>query len=292
MHDERGNKGMSYSEDLKLFKGIHKYESITVDGSKFNYVLSGKKESKTLVLLNGGMNTLEMWMGYVDELSKEYQVLLFDYPQELRTNQELVKGMHAFFKKIGITQPIFAGASDGGMVSQIYTQKYPEEVGGLILISTGGMDAETLKSLKKKYFFAPLMLFYMKHCNYEKLKPRLIKAGMSHIRNESKEEIAYAQDMFETIFKDYKQEKDVHISGLLADLMNQTPVTEADFEKLEGKILLILPNQDFFSGKMQKDLIQLMHNPEIKYVSGGHLSTVLKAEDYVQVILEFLRKNE
>ena len=73
----------------------------------------------------------------------------------------------------------------------------------------------TLKSLKKKYRLAPLMLWYMKHCNYEKLKPTLIKAGMSHIRNESAGEIAYAQDMFETIFKDFKQEKDVHISGLL-----------------------------------------------------------------------------
>ena len=241
---------------------------MTVDGSKFRYVLSGKKGGKILVLLNGGMNTLEMWMGYVDSLAADYQVLLFDYPQELRTNQELVKGMHAFFEKIGITQPIFIGASDGGMVAQIYTQKYHGEVGGLILISTGGMDAATLKSLKKKYFFAPLMLFYMKHCNYEKLKPKLIRAGMGHIRNESKEQAAYAQDMYETIFKDYKKEKDVHISGLLADLMNQTPVAEPDFKELEGKILLILPNQDFFSGKMQKDLIQLMHNPEIKYVSG------------------------
>ena len=99
------------------------------------------------------------------------------------------------------------------MVAQIYTQKYPKEVGGIILISTGGMDAATLKSLKKKYFLAPLMLFYMKHCNYEKLKPKLIRAGMRHIRNESKEEIAYAQEMFETIFKE-----------------------------LEGKILLILPD--------------------------------------------------
>ena len=110
------------------------------------------------------------------------------------------------------------------MVAQIYTQKYPKEVGGIILISTGGMDAATLKSLKKKYFLAPLMLFYMKHCNYEKLKPnrwnqfgkenpKLIRAGMGHIRNESKEEIAYAQEMFETIFKE-----------------------------LEGKILLILPD--------------------------------------------------
>ena len=162
----------------------------------------------------------------------------------------------------------------------------------MILISTGGMDANTLKSLKKKYFIAPLMLWYMKHCNYEKLKPRLIKVGMSHIRNEIAEEITYAKDMFETIFKDYKdykQEKDVHISGLLADLMNQKPVTEADFAALEGKILLILPDQDFFSGKMQEDLIRLMHKPQIAYVSGGHLSTVLKTENYIRAIREFLK---
>lgn len=43
------------------------------------------------------------------------------------------------FFKLGITKPIFVGASDGGMVAQIYTQRYHEEVGGLILVSTGGM---------------------------------------------------------------------------------------------------------------------------------------------------------
>lgn len=283
---------MSYSEDLKAFAASHKYEDVMVDGAKFHYVLNGRKDSQTLVMLNGGMNTLEMWMNYVDAFSEDYQVLLFGYPQELRTNQELVTGMHAFFRKIGVEKPIFVGASDGGMVAQIYIQKYPGEAGGMVLVSTGGMDAETLKTLKKKYFFAPVMLWYMKHCNYEKLKPKLIKAGMSHIRNESKEEIAYAQDMFETIFKDYTKEKDVHISGLLADLMNQTPVTAENFQQLKGKILLILPDQDFFSGQMQEDLIRLMHDPKITYVSGGHLSTILKSEDYVRTIRDFLKTFE
>ena len=283
---------MSYSEDLKAFAASHKYEDVMVDGAKFHYVLNGRKDSQTLVMLNGGMNTLEMWMNYVDAFSEDYQVLLFDYPQELRTNQELVTGMHAFFRKIGVKKPIFVGASDGGMVAQIYIQKYPGEAGGMVLVSTGGMDAETLKTLKKKYFFAPVMLWYMKHCNYEKLKPKLIKAGMSHIRNESKEEIAYAQDMFETIFKDYTKEKDVHISGLLADLMNQTPVTAENFQQLKGKILLILPDQDFFSGKMQENLIRLMYDPKITYVSGGHLSTILKSEDYVRTIRDFLKTFE
>lgn len=281
---------MSYSEELKAFTATHTYKNILVEGSEFRYVLNGKKDSKTLVMLNGGMNTLEMWMGYVDALASDYQVLLFDYPQELRTNQELVQGMHAFFEKLGITQPVFVGASDGGMVAQIYTQKYPSEVGGLILISTGGMNAATLKSIKRKYFFSPIALFYMKHCNYEKLKPKLIKMGMGHIRNESEEQAAYAQDMFETIFKDYTQKKDVHITRLLADLMNQTPVTDADFKGLKGRILLILPDQDFFSEKMQQDLIDLMHDPEIKYVSGGHLSTVLKVDEYVCTIQDFMQK--
>ena len=280
---------MLYSEKLKDFERAHPCSVMDVNGAEFRYMLSGGEHERTLVLLNGGMNTLEMWMDYVDELSRDFRVLLFDFPRQLRTNQELVAGMHAFFQALGIREPIFVGASDGGMVAQIYVQKYPGETGGLILISTGGMDANTLKSLKRKYFFAPLMLWYMKHCNYEKLKPTLIKAGMGHIRNESPEEIAYARDMFETIFRDYEQEKDVHISGLLADLMNQTPVTAADFESLKGKILLILPDQDFFSGKMQADLIRLMHEPKIAYVSGGHLSTVLKAEDYIRVIRDFLK---
>lgn len=281
---------MLFSEKLKRFTAAHPGANLTVGGAQFRYALSGRENGRPLVFLNGGMNTLEMWMDYVDGLSEDYRVPLFDYPQQLRTNQALVAGMHAFFRALGIENPIFIGASDGGMVAQIYVQNYPGEVGGLVLISTGGMDEATLKSLKKKYRLAPLMLWYMKHCNYEKLKPKLIRASMRHIRNESAEEIAYARDMFETIFKDYKQEKDVHISGLLADVMNQTPVTEADFAALEGRILLILPDQDFFSGKMQQDLVRLMHSPKITYISGGHLSTVLRADAFVRAIREFLKE--
>ncbi len=102
-----------YSEKLKEFTAAHPSEILTVDGAEYRYVLSGKKDGETLVLLNGGMNTLEMWMNYVDPLSRDFRVLLFDYPQELRTNQELVTGMHAFFAKLGVERPVFVGASDG-----------------------------------------------------------------------------------------------------------------------------------------------------------------------------------
>lgn len=149
---------MLYSQKLQAFTAAHTLAERTVDGARFRYILCGKADGKTLVFLNGGMNTLEMWMDYADKMADDYRVLLFDYPQALATNQAVVKGMHAFFKEIGVTNPIFVGASDGGMVAQIYVQKYPGETGGLVLVSTGGMDARTLKSLKRKYCLAPLML--------------------------------------------------------------------------------------------------------------------------------------
>ena len=39
---------------------------------------------------------------------------------------------------------------------------------------------------------------------------------------------------------------------------------------------------------MQQDLIRLMYEPRISYVFGGHLSTVLKAAEYIQTIRDFL----
>ena len=149
---------MLYSEKLRGFAAAHPCKTLTVDGAVFRYTLSGKASGRTLVFLNGGMNTLEMWMDYVDALADTGRVLLFDYPQQLRTNQAPVTGMHAFFAA------------------------------------------------------------------------------------------------------------------------------------LKGKILLILPDQDFFSGKMQQDLVRLMHSPKITYISGGHLSTVLRADAFVRAIREFLKE--
>lgn len=125
-----------------------------------------------------------------------------------------------------------------------------------MLISTGGLDANTIKSLKRQYFFAPLALWYLKHCSYEKLKPKLIRLGMSHLRGEGPEEAAYAQDMFETIFRGYRQEKDDYFSE-----NNAAEPHPPD---------------------------ALMHEPRITYVSGGHLTTVLQAEKFIETIRAFL----
>ena len=97
--------------------------------------------------------------------------------------------------------------------------------------------------------------------------------------------------MFETLFEDYTREKDVHITGLLYDLLRQTPVTAEHFRQLKGKIMLILPSQDFFSADMQKSLAALMHDPEIRRIEGGHAATIFRADEYVRLIQEFIAQS-
>ena len=102
---------MLFSEKLKGFAVAHPCREMTVDGARFRCVVIGPQRGRTLVLLNGGMNTLEMWMDYAEDLSRDYQVLLFDYPQALKTNQALVQGMHGFFQQ---TIRGFLGRLDAG----------------------------------------------------------------------------------------------------------------------------------------------------------------------------------
>lgn len=281
---------MTYREELDAFRSQYPFQELRAGGAVFRYILAGPKDARTLVFLNGGTNTCEMWMRYVQPFADRWQVLLFDYPRELATNPELVQGMHAFFEALHLEKPVLIGASYGGMAAQMFTQQYPDFPGGLVLLSTGGMDKATLRSLHRKYFLTPVLLWYMKRANYEKMKPKLIDLGASHAKNESPENQRYAREMFETIFADYTKEKDLHITGLLGGMMHMPPVTADTFAPLAGKILLILPTQDFFSPKMQQDLIALMHGPKLMTIAGGHIATILQPEVYIRAIGDFLQQ--
>ena len=278
---------MTFREKLDNFRKNHPYSTLRVPGAEIRYYLSG--EGSPLVFLNGGMNISEMWMDYLERLEQHHRVLLFDYPMGLTTNQALVRGMDQMFRQLGIEKPVLIGASDGGMVAQLYTQYRPDNVGGLILCATGGMDEKTIRSLRKQYFFTPVLLWYMKRCNYEKFKKKLAKAGAGHAKGESPEVRAYVLEMFQAMFEGYPREKDLHVTGLLADLMHQVPVTAETFAHLKGKILLMLPDHDFFSQEMQQSLLALMPEPKLVPVHGGHISTVLRPEEFLDAMEEFLQ---
>ena len=88
-----------------------------VNGIKIYYEIHG--EGYPLVLLHGFTMSHEMWLPWVDDLSKDYQVILVDLrghgrstnPSNIFTHLQSAKDIYALMDVIGIAKfkGIFAG---------------------------------------------------------------------------------------------------------------------------------------------------------------------------------------
>lgn len=280
---------MNYNNEIEQFFKKYKYETKNIEKAKFKYIIAGNENKPCIIFLNGGMNSSEMWFKYVEILSKEYRVLIFDYPMELKTYEETIFAMNQFFGELKINKAYFIGASFGGLMAQIYTKKYPERVLGLGLFSTAGLDENTIKNAKKKYRLLPLMLWYIKHSNYEKLKPKLINTSLKkYAKEETIENKEYLREMFEYTFKNYTKEKDIHITTMMSKLKNTKPCIKEDFNFIKNKVLLIFPEKDFFSKNEQNSLKELFEEAKIQYIKNGHFGTVIEYDKYIKLIKELI----
>ena len=282
-----------FEEKLAVFLRTHPYRDVTVNGANWHYLLCG--EGKTvLVFLTGGMGLSYLYMPYVEALEQEYRVLTFDYPYAYSRNEELAEGISGFLRYLGIDEAVFIGSSYGGYLAQILARRYPEQTAGLCLFSTAGLSKNTVTSLKNKYQkAAPVLLWVLRHVPYAWLKPLMIRACMKHGENLSEEEHSHLLEMFRFIYRDYTRELDLHMTGLLIDLMNQVPCVPEEFAYLEGKVLLVLPeNDDSFTPQMQKELIEMMPGCTVtEGIDSGHLSTLLETDRCVQEIRRFVKQD-
>jgi pimeloyl-ACP methyl ester carboxylesterase len=277
---------MSFSEEIKLFEQEFPYQNIMVGRANFRYILAGREENPAVVLLCGGMNYSEMWYEYVRKLSQFYRVLTFDYPRELATVYEARDAIAELMEKLGIKKAVFAGASFGGFMAQLFAKKYQGKVSGLGLFSTGALTENTVKTGRKKYRSYKIILWLLKrkHFNYEKWKPFLISASMKEAKQESEEDQQYLKGMFEVIFQDYTKEKDIHITNMMVGLMDVKPCHKEDFAYLNGNVALVFPEKDFFSEAEQRELMATFPGARIEYVKNGHYGTILECDKYCEVI--------
>ena len=280
-----------YENLLNEFLRTHPYQDVRIAGADYHYLLCGQGDT-VLVFLTGGMGLSCLYMPYIAALEPEFRILTFDYPYEFDDNNRLADGISALLRHLHIASCILIGSSYGGYAAQIFARRHPEQTKGLCLFSTAGLSDKTIASLTAKYKKSvPVLLWILKHVPYSCLKPLMIRACMRHAENTSAEVHAYLLEMFRYIYRDYTRKLDVHMTKLLADLLNQTPCTAEEFAYLQDRILLILPeNDDSFTPQMQKDLIDMMPGSVIvKGIDSGHLSTMLEADRYTEEIRTFVK---
>ena len=275
-----------FSEDYNAFFNTHKFSKVTVFGHDFQVVDAGSGK-QTVVFLNG-MDIYHSWIKYVSALENEYRVIMMNYPVEVSKNDEMADLLHALFGKLGIEKPVLCGISDGGVLAQLYAKKY--KVGGLIMVSTLTVDSQYVKKNKKEKLVFPLYRKCVEKLKFEKLKSMLITSVQRHFRNETEEEKAYGTSFLECVGSD-ENFRYSFIRALKAtmDIFSMKQFDKKDFAYLNGKVLVLIPENDMFEKEDSKKLVDIFTSPTVKTTYGGHLGLVMRPEPYIDDMKEFLK---
>lgn len=116
--------------------------SANLNGIDIYYELHGQGEP--LVLIAGFSCDHLFWTGMLDELSKHFQVLIFDNRAIGRTKdsgnsftlETMADDTLALIKHLELKRPHIVGHSMGGMVAQIISRKYPHEINKQIILNS------------------------------------------------------------------------------------------------------------------------------------------------------------
>lgn len=107
-----------------------------------------------MVLLHGFLENLTMWNFYINDFTKNHQVITIDLlghgqtenMSYMHTMEDMADAVHAVFYELNISEAIFVGHSMGGYVSLAFAELYPDMVKGIALInSTSKEDSEERK---------------------------------------------------------------------------------------------------------------------------------------------------
>ena len=87
--------------------------------------------------------------------------------------------------------------------------------------------------------------------------------------------------------------KCIHSFRCVYMLKDYPPFRANDFEYLRGRILILLPENDIFKKEDQKRFADLFRklDAEIHNVPGGHVSFIVQAERYLDLMETFLQRN-
>ena len=282
---------MDFQTELEEFQQSHPFKTQDIEGKTFHYLLCGPENAAyTLVYFVGGTGNPLGWYRHVLSMEHQYRVLLVDYPMGCDEMEALTHLIVRLTDRLGIQRAVWIGASLGGYVAQLVARACPEKTAAMVLYATTALTAESIAQLKQKYRYVGKLLWAMEHLPYGMLKFLFMKPSLNRlVPAGSPQEADYVRQFSQWIYEDLTREKDLHMTRLMADLIHVTPEIPEDFSFLQGRVLLILPENDkAFSPAMQQELQELMKGAAVEKMEGGHLSTLCKAEIYAEKTSAFL----
>lgn len=163
-----------------------------INNINLNYIRYGNNSSKTIVLLHGWGQNIEMMKPIGDNLKDDFDIVIVDLPGFGKSDEpdfawsiyDYADCIHELLNNLKIENPIVMGHSFGGKVSLAFASKYNVEK--LVLFASPykpeieklSLKTKILKSVAKIKILKPLVEFFKSHIgstDYKNASPMMRK---------------------------------------------------------------------------------------------------------------------
>ena len=171
-----------------------------------NYQRYGNIKGKTIVLLHGWGQNIDMMKPIGDRFTKDFDIVIFDLPgfgnssepKEFFSCYDYVELIHKALEELNVEKPIIIGHSFGGKLGLLYASKYETEK--LVCLASPfckeiqkvTMKAKLLKTLKKVPLLNKLEDFAKRHMgstDYRNASGVMRNILVGHVNLDIKEDI-------------------------------------------------------------------------------------------------------
>ncbi|MFQ5926247.1 MAG: alpha/beta fold hydrolase [Terriglobia bacterium] len=273
-------------ERLFQFRATHPSRHLTVAGVDWDYIACGRG-GETLLLPAGGLAVGETAFQTILALENEYRIIAPTYPG-VKTMGELVAGILGLLEAEGVARVHILGGSYGGLVAQCVVHARPERVEKLILSHTVAPNPERVKRMKKGLRVVRLLPFALLRPLLELRLSKLLSALRSAGHAEQEFWRAYIREIITTHMS---KEVLLCLSERVLDYDQNCRFTRAALASWAGKVLLIESDDDPAIKAADREALRALY-PQARvhtFHQTGHAAAILKREEYISLIKEFLR---
>ena len=268
-----------------------------VSGKTFSYrFCRNAASSETLVLLTGGIGLSDLFYLHFERFSKSFSVMTFDYQEDFPTLAELADAAAETLRHEGV-RGWLVGQSLGGIVAEAIAVRHPDVVAGLVLSNTCALTQDMApearayleRMLRSQQRFGAL-LRVLPFDLVKRLMTRTVRAKLKDHLTEHERGLmdTLTDEMERSLTRPYE----LHMARLLCDAPNLGELVPEQFARWEGRVLLILSeDDDTFDPACKQALVELMGHPRVvTNLTGGHLALLVRLEDYAATVEGFIRE--
>jgi pimeloyl-ACP methyl ester carboxylesterase len=132
-------------------------KTIEINRNKIHY--SDQGSGKTIVLLHGFLESLDMWNEFTNTLSKDFRVVCIDLPGHGQSSvyngdlsmTNMAEWVKSILDHLKINSCIMVGHSMGGYVTLEFAEQYPAMLNGIVLFhSHATADTEEVRENRRR----------------------------------------------------------------------------------------------------------------------------------------------